>query len=698
MGDRVPVFRDEKGDPSTRTSPITFASFFCSDLRLRSAFQLIFHAQIRRNRANIGTGHGTVVTGGLASRWIRRAFCSLVSRPRPSPASFVFFFRIIFSFFNRGRRSFLMGVDMLSHTVVLLLVVVVSLRWVHAIGPLVESGRTIRSILPCPCKKLTVQGACGACSSPCVLQGGKCVRKCTDGYLLDSLSSSCSPVFSLTALNETLALTTSDALLFGNGTIDVKATGNVFAGDGPTSDNDATVFVTSSKMNGYIDLKPSLLLQKLNWFADMWIRPSVVKKSRIDPAPTQVLFHLTTDLGEVGFALDYKYDMLFSSVLQVSLKFRCIGNKLCKDLDSTPIKINFAVTDWMRLQLLFDENSQHLRASFSDGKGNRWFSGALDFRSAGYTVHNLRRIGTNATLLTSIASVAGLRIYPSRSRIDGGILNNLTGCYAYSSTVACSSCWGSYYMFSGSCVTKCPRNWYSSSSGNLCLRAATASPTPDTISGAATKGSLSTTASFTLTVTASSTIAPFTPSALSTAPSAAASSTTAFGSSDTDDATSFATELTNCSPRPAESSRDCDSTIIIVGAGAGAGGFILGIVVTLIPAIICIRQRKKTHSQNLDHPSKTEEYLSSNPMYKASSVSSSPNAYEYEYANPPPNKDRKVVVATAKSEDSTMENRYDRLSRIDERPPAPLPPDASYDKLGGLSMKNPLFNAQTQSS
>ena len=56
MGDRVPVFRDEKGDPSTRTSPITFASFFCSDLRLRSAFQLIFHAQIRRNRANIGTG------------------------------------------------------------------------------------------------------------------------------------------------------------------------------------------------------------------------------------------------------------------------------------------------------------------------------------------------------------------------------------------------------------------------------------------------------------------------------------------------------------------------------------------------------------------------------------------------------------------------------------------------------------------
>ena len=66
------------------------------------------------------------------------------------------------------------------------------------------------------------------------------MRKCTDGYLLDSLSSSCSrkrdtesrlffscngvslAVFSLTALNETLALTTSDALLFGNGTIDVK--------------------------------------------------------------------------------------------------------------------------------------------------------------------------------------------------------------------------------------------------------------------------------------------------------------------------------------------------------------------------------------------------------------------------------------------------------------------------------------------
>ena len=38
-----------------------------------------------------------------------------------------------------------MGVDMLSHTVVLLLVVVVSLRWVHAIGEIenasVSNGR-----------------------------------------------------------------------------------------------------------------------------------------------------------------------------------------------------------------------------------------------------------------------------------------------------------------------------------------------------------------------------------------------------------------------------------------------------------------------------------------------------------------------------------------------------------------------------
>ena len=54
-GDREPVFRDEKDDPFTRTSPITSVSLFCSDLQLRSAKRSKTHAQERRNRANIGT-------------------------------------------------------------------------------------------------------------------------------------------------------------------------------------------------------------------------------------------------------------------------------------------------------------------------------------------------------------------------------------------------------------------------------------------------------------------------------------------------------------------------------------------------------------------------------------------------------------------------------------------------------------------
>ena len=54
-GDREPVFRDEKDDPFTRTSLIASVLFFCSDLQLRSATQSRTHAQVRRNRANVGT-------------------------------------------------------------------------------------------------------------------------------------------------------------------------------------------------------------------------------------------------------------------------------------------------------------------------------------------------------------------------------------------------------------------------------------------------------------------------------------------------------------------------------------------------------------------------------------------------------------------------------------------------------------------